>query len=150
MSQRRCSGCGLEHDKDTGFLKGQSRCKTCRNAAYRAAYSAGGAPFQAAAVERVRRHRQAHGRLDHGRRRARLHQSPAEAFTRRDLWDSYAERELFACVYCGGPYAHDDHARPLARGGAHAIGNLVPACAPCNLEKHTRTPVEYMRQLHGG
>lgn len=96
--------------------------------------------------ERLTRSRQETGRLADHARRARKAQAPADRFTRRQLWDMYADRELYGCAYCGGPYEHDDHALPLARGGAHSLGNLVPSCAACNMEKHTRTPLEYMRQ----
>lgn len=49
------------------------------------------------------------------------------------------KRDGFACVYCGGhPPAvilHVDHIHPLAEGGTDDEGNLVTACAPCNLGK---------------
>jgi 5-methylcytosine-specific restriction endonuclease McrA len=47
------------------------------------------------------------------------------------------------CAYCGGPYEHLDHVIPLARGGSNWPANLRPACGPCNLSKHTRTPAEW-------
>jgi hypothetical protein len=42
----------------------------------------------------------------------------------------YALRRL-PCAYCGGPGGTVDHVIPLARGGHHAEGNLVPACRSC-------------------
>lgn len=42
------------------------------------------------------------------------------------------------CIYCGGPFEHVDHLIPLSRGGAHAIQNLVPSCAHCNISKGDR------------
>lgn len=43
------------------------------------------------------------------------------------------------CAYCTErPYEHFDHVIPLSRGGRHAIGNLLPACAQCNLAKGPR------------
>ncbi|MFD9903142.1 HNH endonuclease [Streptomyces sp. NPDC059063] len=44
------------------------------------------------------------------------------------------------CLYCGGPFEHLDHFIPIAKGGAHCIENLVPACAPCNLSKSDKLP----------
>jgi len=41
------------------------------------------------------------------------------------------------CVYCGGEYSHIDHVYPISRGGHDVLGNLVPACATCNLTKQT-------------
>ena len=40
------------------------------------------------------------------------------------------------CYYCGGLFEHIDHLVPLARGGAHVIGNLFPSCAYCNISKN--------------
>jgi len=39
------------------------------------------------------------------------------------------------CLYCGGPFEQTDHLIPLARGGAHCLGNLVPSCGHCNFSK---------------
>lgn len=41
------------------------------------------------------------------------------------------------CAYCGqqSNSLHLDHVIPLARGGRHSIGNLVPACRTCNTSK---------------
>jgi 5-methylcytosine-specific restriction endonuclease McrA len=47
------------------------------------------------------------------------------------------------CFYCGQPSAHIDHVVPLSRGGEHRIGNLVGACAKCNLSKHDKFIVEW-------
>lgn len=47
------------------------------------------------------------------------------------------------CAYCGVPIAgsnlHWDHVVPIARGGAEAPHNVVPACAACNQKKHANT-----------
>lgn len=42
------------------------------------------------------------------------------------------------CAYCGvrPEKLHIDHVVPIARGGRHSIGNLLPACADCNLSKN--------------
>lgn len=57
---------------------------------------------------------------------------------------------LFApgCFYCGAEFIEDnprhlDHVTPLALGGAHALTNLVPACARCNLRKNKMSPAEW-------
>lgn len=42
------------------------------------------------------------------------------------------------CAYCGGPFEHVDHVIALSRGGSNWPANLRPACARCNLRKHTR------------
>jgi hypothetical protein len=51
------------------------------------------------------------------------------------------------CVYCASPLDFDlatlDHVFPLAKGGTHAIGNLVPACPRCNRLKSDMLPAEF-------
>ena len=47
------------------------------------------------------------------------------------------------CVYCGGPFEHIDHVKPISRGGTNWPANLRPSCKPCNLSKHARTPDEW-------
>ena len=55
---------------------------------------------------------------------------------------------LLPCFYCQGKAAHLEHVVPLSRGGQHSIGNLVPACASCNLQKNDRFITEWkMSQL---
>jgi 5-methylcytosine-specific restriction endonuclease McrA len=40
------------------------------------------------------------------------------------------------CYYCQkAPAKHVDHVIPISKGGLHSIGNLVGACAKCNLTK---------------
>lgn len=45
------------------------------------------------------------------------------------------ELDNHSCVYCGEPSEHVDHVIPRSRGGSDEIGNLVAACAVCNLTK---------------
>ncbi len=54
------------------------------------------------------------------------------AFTRFNLF----LRDGFCCQYCGsGADLTFDHVVPRAKGGTTAWGNVVAACAPCNLRK---------------
>ncbi len=67
------------------------------------------------------------------------------AFTRFNLF----LRDTFACQYCNSP--HDltfDHVVPRSRGGRTTWENIVTACAPCNLAKGGRTPVEAHMHPH--
>jgi len=69
-----------------------------------------------------------------------------------DLRNAYVELiKARPCVYCGHAgddrKIHADHAIPLSRGGSDAWHNLVPACEPCNLKKHTKTPEEFLASL---
>lgn len=48
------------------------------------------------------------------------------------------------CAYCQQePYKHLDHVMPLARGGRHVIGNLLPSCSACNLSKGAKLLAEW-------
>ena len=48
------------------------------------------------------------------------------------------------CIYCGSSEnIQADHVIPVSRGGVHGIGNLVSACASCNLSKRDKTIMEW-------
>jgi len=40
---------------------------------------------------------------------------------------------------------HVDHVQPLSKGGTNDPSNLQILCAPCNLTKNARDPVEFMQ-----
>jgi 5-methylcytosine-specific restriction endonuclease McrA len=44
------------------------------------------------------------------------------------------------CWMCGNPADTVDHVKPLAKGGAHMLCNLRPACRSCNSSKNDRWP----------
>jgi hypothetical protein len=53
-------------------------------------------------------------------------------------WERLVGRYRGCCAYCGetAEPLHMDHVVPLAKGGRHAIGNVLPACGRCNVRKH--------------
>ena len=54
------------------------------------------------------------------------------------------------CAYCKaelGRKYHVDHIQPLSKGGTNWPANLQILCAPCNLKKGARDPVEHARSL---
>ncbi|HEX4932894.1 MAG TPA: HNH endonuclease [Gemmatimonadaceae bacterium] len=55
------------------------------------------------------------------------------------------------CVYCAERLALEDatldHVYPLARGGNHAPGNVVTACARCNRLKGDMLPHEFFARF---
>lgn len=59
--------------------------------------------------------------------------------TERDI-NRLLARHDHRCAYCGTrpEKLHLDHVIPLKRGGRHSIGNLLPACQPCNSSKSAR------------
>lgn len=65
------------------------------------------------------------------RRRARIAENGVYLVTKKDISRIMRER----CVYCGAPSEHIDHVIPIAKGGAHKVGNLVAACRSCNQRK---------------
>lgn len=75
------------------------------------------------------------GRQVQARRRARKAGVGFTAFGEEQV----ARRVAFfgdRCWMCASPeWSHLDHVKPLAKGGAHCLANLRPACAPCNQRK---------------
>lgn len=63
--------------------------------------------------------------------------------TGRDLQRTLA-RFGGMCAYCRTrKHKHWDHVVPLIKGGRHAIGNLLPSCASCNLAKGAKLLAEW-------
>jgi 5-methylcytosine-specific restriction endonuclease McrA len=83
------------------------------------------------------------GKLKHSRRRAVAGAAEICVISDRD-WRSMVARFRGRCAYCGslGEMTRD-HVIPLARGGRHAIGNILPACRSCNSSKRDRLLVEW-------
>ena len=58
------------------------------------------------------------------------------------------ERDEWRCVYCGEQFAAAaltvDHVQPQVRGGDNSGGNVVTACATCNLRKGHRRLVDFL------
>lgn len=77
-------------------------------------------------------------------RRARLAGRQIFRVTERD-WQRMVRRYGNRCAYCGNRSAklEREHVIPVSRGGRHSIGNLVPACGPCNHSKAGRLIVEW-------
>lgn len=77
---------------------------------------------------------------------------PEDPSRRRPV--SKRRREIFGkcngrCHYCTKPLTldgrwHIEHMVPKALDGGDELGNLVAACAPCNLAKSDRTALEFV------
>lgn len=88
------------------------------------------------------------GKRSEAKRRALKRGRDAFSVTSRDIRRLEIRFEG-RCAYCKSTLApgyHLDHVVPLSRGGAHSIGNLVPACQPCNNRKAASTIVEWKRR----
>lgn len=70
-------------------------------------------------------------------RRARMASAGIFEVTQRD-WERMCAQYRSCCAYCGArpDRLEMDHVIPIARGGSHSIGNLVPACRACNGSKN--------------
>lgn len=78
-------------------------------------------------------------------RRARIKGNGVFLVTDRDL-RRMLHRYRYACAYCGTRLRGKvqwDHVLPIARGGRHSIGNLLPACAGCNSHKTQRLLIQH-------
>lgn len=50
------------------------------------------------------------------------------------------------CAYCGaGGDLHIEHLVPIARGGTHVLGNILPACQRCNFSKREKDAEAWYR-----
>ncbi|MFB7823868.1 HNH endonuclease signature motif containing protein [Streptomyces hydrogenans] len=95
-----------------------------------------------------------HNRASTHRRRAREAAATIEPFTPADLRADWEEHDLWDCFFCGGPLEdlHIDHFYPLTPAdeekppGPHAVFNLVPSCAECNLSKSNGDPWSFLRE----
>lgn len=80
-------------------------------------------------------------------RRARKRAASTFRVTPRD-WDRLVSRYQGRCAYCDtGGQMTMDHVIPIARGGGHRIGNLVPACETCNKSKGPLLLIEWRYRL---
>lgn len=135
---RKCEWCGGE------FRPTRSDAKRCSEKCNRAVTYARGretAILKASEWNRANRHRRSaisqNAKVKRGERESTGWINPRD-------WDRTVRRFGHRCAYCKGEGdLHMDHVVPLSRGGTHTIGNVVPACPPCNLSKHSRFVTEW-------
>lgn len=105
--------------------------------------------YRAANLEKINARRAASPERhleDKRRRRARIAGNGVYLVTQRDL-ARLLNRQGGTCAWCDASESlHVDHIIPIARGGAHGIGNLQYLCAPHNLSKHTHTRTEWLKR----
>lgn len=80
--------------------------------------------------------KQKHRLYQHVRRHRKANNPGSVGVSERD-WNRLVSRYLSCCAYCDVRVdePHMDHVIPLARGGRHAIGNVLPSCRSCNVRK---------------
>lgn len=85
-------------------------------------------------------------RLVHKHKRRALEQKADGNFTLHK-WRQKIKFYGNHCYLCGidlkDKETHLEHRIPLSRGGTNWIANIAPACADCNLSKHTKTESEF-------
>ncbi len=81
-------------------------------------------------------------------RKARMRAVPVYRFTEAD-WRRLKQQYRNCCAYCGreSTELQREHLIPLAKGGSHGVGNIVPACPRCNYGKAVSLPIEWKRRL---
>jgi len=74
------------------------------------------------------------------KRRARIRRVQIEPITTKQIESLYASHPH--CAYCPALLTKAnrtlDHIKALARGGAHILSNLIPACKSCNSKKGSK------------
>lgn len=80
------------------------------------------------------------------RRRAR--KSGGSGVSRAE-WKQIKDKFKNCCAYCLKRFDKltMDHVVPLAKGGQHEPSNIVPACRPCNLRKHTKPATAFATEF---
>jgi 5-methylcytosine-specific restriction endonuclease McrA len=153
-----------------------SRCKACAraataawraanperakvaNAAWRAAYpnmvKAKDAAYRAANYDKVKAATAAYRaanpeavRISTQNRRARKLESGGKLSP--GLSDKLFKLQRGKCACCGKPLGNDyhlDHIMPLALGGSNTDDNIQLLRSTCNQQKHSKHPVDFMRQ----
>lgn len=94
-------------------------------------------------------------RASQARRRAKMCNS-SENYSTLDIKNLY-KKQRGKCVACECDLFfnyHADHIMPLALGGGNDKKNIQLLCAPCNLQKNSKHPIDFMRSkgflLQGG
>jgi len=64
-------------------------------------------------------------------------------------WESLLSEYGNMCAYCRKSASeHRDHVMPIALGGGDSIGNILPACAKCNLQKGAMHPDVWFEKIN--
>lgn len=91
-----------------------------------------------------------YSKTSYNQRRARMMGAGSPGVSPAD-WRRLVVRFDGRCAYCGqrSERLTMDHVIPLSRGGRHGIGNVLPACMPCNQSKGSKYLVEWRRETNG-
>lgn len=86
--------------------------------------------------------------LNGHKRRFREEQNPGSVGISTWDWIKLVRRYHSCCAYCNKYVKRPviEHVIPLARGGRHAIGNVLPACPECNASKYASFIMEWRKR----
>lgn len=107
-------------------------------------------------VARARRWQEANpekameSRLVSDRNRRSRKRGAEGSHTKQDVAD-ILKSQKYRCAECGVSVKainsrHVDHIMPLALGGSNSKSNLQVLCAPCNLKKAAKHPIDFARE----
>jgi 5-methylcytosine-specific restriction endonuclease McrA len=138
---RACRRCRLEAKRE----RDRRYCQTNREARveYQRRYRQENLEAERESDRLYRKENPALGKAAGHRRRARKLKAAVAPVTSSDIRD-ILDRHDYRCAVCLAPAEHLDHVLPLSRGGAHAVPNLRPLCAPCNLSKGAKTDADWL------
>ena len=145
QTEKRCSTCHLvlpvsEFNVRRASVDGlQPRCRPCKRIEDRR--------YRAANPDIERRRNKAYQQRYPERIKSSIQHRRASfrgAGVSEADWARLVHRHGSRCAYCGSlSKLTADHVVPIARGGQHAIGNILPACGSCNSSKGSRFLVEW-------
>lgn len=149
---RSCKGKAASRRRvESGAAQAADRARYAREAEHRRAYAREqywSDPERSREYSRAYRATNPDVRLaQHHVRKARKLGNDSRKVSASDL-QYIKSRQRDCCYYCG--ISCDlviDHVVPLAKGGRHAIGNLVGACQHCNSQKCAMLLIEWKRFL---
>jgi 5-methylcytosine-specific restriction endonuclease McrA len=119
---------------EDGRARERDRARYAQEAEHRKAYARQYLKDHPEEMRAVRRRRRAGMRLE------------VFAFTERD-WIRLLHQYRHRCAYCGADRKLvREHVIPIALGGRHSVGNIVPACEPCNARKGKRLLVAFLAE----
>ena len=132
-----CNDCGTEKSFNEFSTRADTKdglmfkCRICDNAASKKNYQKNPEKKKASVKEYQKANPDAR-RKGHLRRRAKKAENGVFRVTTKEI----TKLKATACYLCKDkPSTHIDHVLPIHRGGRHSVGNLLGACAPCNLSK---------------
>ena len=136
---KACANCG-DTFTPAGSNKAIHCSEACRAAKARASLKADPVRRESARASARRYSKSLRYRISQINHKARRRQAEREGNVTPEQWEARLEEFGHQCAYCPslGPLTMD-HVIALSRGGKHEIGNIVPACQPCNSTKNNET-----------